>query len=114
MSDPILTIEPDGTLRYDCGADVVVRVQLHRRNGTKKCPVELLYQNVPVVSTDSNLRELRDIQSLLQHANSRSKGAPIDWHDVLMSVARDLPEKAAPGDVHATLVRADNVHEEPI
>ena len=88
----VKTIEPDGTLRYGCGPDVVVRVQLHRRNGTKKCPVELLHQNTSVIATDSNLRELRDIESLLKHATTRCPG--VDWHDVLTEIAKALPPKA--------------------
>src|SRR5215212_9916272 len=56
MSIPVVAIiESDGTLRYDCGQDIAVRVLLHRRNGTKKCPVELLYQNTSVLMTESNL-----------------------------------------------------------
>jgi hypothetical protein len=74
MSTPIISIvEPDGTLRYTYGQDVAVRVALHRRNGTKKCPVELLYQGTAVLATDSNLRELRDIESLLNHASAQQK-----------------------------------------
>jgi hypothetical protein len=85
-------IDPDGTLHYDCGHDIAVRVALHPRNGTKKCPVELLYQGRSVLSTDSNLRELRDIESLLKHAGTRQKD--IDWHEILTAVASELPEKA--------------------
>jgi hypothetical protein len=62
MSLPVLmTTEADGTLRYGY-QDLAVRVGLHKRAGTKKYPVELLLQGQRVVSTDANLRELRDIQ----------------------------------------------------
>src|SRR5215475_2516340 len=54
--------EPDGTLKYLLPAqDVIVRVLAQRRNGTKKCPVELLHQADLVVATDCNLRDLRDL-----------------------------------------------------
>jgi putative DNA primase/helicase len=93
MSIPVVTtIEPDGTLRYDCGQDIAIRVKLHQRNGTKRCPVELLYQNMAVLATDSNLRDLRDIESLFKHATTRQGG--VDWHAVLTAVAKELPEKA--------------------
>jgi len=91
MSIPVI-IEADGTLRYEYNPDVAVRVALHRRNGTKKCPVELLYQGSSVLATDSNLRELRDIESLFKHATTRQKA--VDWHDILTAVAKELPEKA--------------------
>jgi RecA-family ATPase len=86
----ISIIEPDGTLRYDCGENIAVRVALHRRNGTKRCPVELVYKNEPLLATDSNLRDLRDIESLLKHASSLLKDVP--WHEILTAVARILPE----------------------
>jgi hypothetical protein len=91
MSIPVI-IEADGTLRYEYNPDVAVRVALHRRNGTKKCPVELLYQGSSVLAIDSNLRELRDIESLLKHATTRQKA--VDWHEILTTVAKELPEKA--------------------
>lgn len=77
----IRIIEPDGTLRYDCGQDIAVRVALHRRNGTKKCPIEVLHEQTVLLATDSNLRELRDIESLLKHATSLKSGIP--WHENL-------------------------------
>jgi RecA-family ATPase len=67
-------------------------VALHRRNGTKKCPVELLYHGASVLATDTNLRELRDIESLLKHANTVHKHD--DWHAILTAVARELPEQS--------------------
>lgn len=87
-----LITEPDGTLRYECGQDIVVRVQLHRRNGTKKCPVELRYQDTTVLSTDGNLRDLREIESLNKHALTLCNGVP--WHEILTAIANELPDKA--------------------
>ena len=50
MSLPLVSItELDGTLRYDYGQDIAVRVKLHQRNGTPRCPVELLYHGEPVL-----------------------------------------------------------------
>ena len=93
MSFPIVSIvEPDGTLRYDCGQDIAVRVALHRRNGTKKCPVELLHQGTPLLATDSDLRNLHDIETLFKHASTLLKSVP--WHEILTAVAKVLPEKA--------------------
>ena len=34
----VSTIEPDGTLRYDCGQDIAIRVALHQRNGQQDVP----------------------------------------------------------------------------
>jgi hypothetical protein len=92
MSTPLVQIiEPDGTLRYDCGQDIAVRVALHRRNGTKRCPVELLHQGTPLLATDSDLRNLRDIESLLRHATTLLSSVP--WHEILTAVAKALPDK---------------------
>jgi hypothetical protein len=53
--------EPDGTLKYLFAAhDVIVRVLAQRRNGTRKCPVEIRHQADLVLATDCNLRDLRD------------------------------------------------------
>jgi RecA-family ATPase len=87
-----MTAELDGTLRYECSQDIVVRVQLHRANGRKKCPVELLYQDTSILATDANLRELRDIESLNKHALTLCNS--VLWHEVLTAVAKDLPDKA--------------------
>jgi hypothetical protein len=93
MNVPVTLIcEPDGTLRYNCGEGVTVRGLLHHRNGTKKCPVELLYKDTSVIKTHSNLHDLRDIESLLKHANTLQAGVP--WHEILTAVARELPDKA--------------------
>jgi hypothetical protein len=93
MSTKIISIiEPDGTLRYDCEQDIAVRVALHRRNGTKKCPVELLHQGTPLLATDSNLRDLRDIETLFKHASTLLKH--VNWHAILTAVAKALPDKA--------------------
>ena len=90
MSLPVSkTTDPDGTLCYSY-QDLTVRVGLHKRNGTKKCPVELLYQGSAVISTDANLRELRDIQALATHADALQKHP--DWYPLLMEVAKELPE----------------------
>src|SRR4051794_38323236 len=48
----------------------------------------------------------------MRHAGTLCKDVP--WHEALTAVARDLPEKAAPGDIHATLLRADTVEEEKV
>ena len=45
----VCTIEPDGTLRYDCGQDLAVRVGLHRKNGGRAYPVELLHQGASLL-----------------------------------------------------------------
>jgi AAA domain len=86
-------IEPDGTLRYDCGQDIAIRVGLHRKNGHRTYPVELLHQGIPLLSTDTNLRDLRAIENLRTHADALHKHP--DWHAMLTAVARELPEKAS-------------------
>jgi hypothetical protein len=92
MSLPLIkTPEADGTLHYSY-QDLAIRVGLHRRNGSKKYPVELLYKGNAVLPTDANLRELRDIQALAQHANELAKHP--DWYPMLVSVAGELPETA--------------------
>ena len=85
-------IEPDGTLRYDCGPDIAIRVGLHRKNGHRTYPVELLHQGDSLLSTDCNLRDLRTIENLRTHADTLHKHP--DWHAILTAVARELPEKA--------------------
>ena len=85
-------IEPDGTLRYDCGQDIAIRVGLHRKNGHRTYPVELLHQGTPLLATDCNLRDLRTIENLRTHADALHKHP--DWHAILTAVARELPEKA--------------------
>jgi hypothetical protein len=94
MSLKVTTLtDPDGTLRYLFpDQDVIVRVLVHRRNGTKKCPVELLHQADLVLATDSDLRQLRDVETLNKHANTLRTGPP--WHEILTAVAADLPEHA--------------------
>jgi RecA-family ATPase len=83
--------EHEGTLRYECASqDVVVRVFVQRRNGTKKCPVELLHQGDVVLATDCNLRELRDLENLHRHASTLRKGP--GWHEILTAIAAELPE----------------------
>ena len=89
----VSTIEPDGTLRYDCGQDIAIRVGLHRKNGHKTYPVELLHQGSALLSTDCNLRDLRTIENLRTHADTLHKHP--DWHAILTAVARELPEKAS-------------------
>ena len=94
MSIAIVTmIEPDGTLRYDCGHDIAIRVGLHRKNGHRTYPVELLHQGTALLSTDCNLRDLRTIENLRTHADALHKHP--DWHAMLTAVARELPEKAS-------------------
>jgi hypothetical protein len=97
-------IDPDGTLR--CGhQDLTATVAVHKRNGTKKCPVELLYQGTSILSTDANVRELRDIQTLAQHANERHKHA--DWYDLLVEVAKKVLEQdQAPARMPAVRISA--------
>jgi RecA-family ATPase len=93
MSLPVtLTTELDGTLHYECGEDIAVRVQLHRSTGRKKYPVELLYQGTSVLVTDANLRELRDIETVNKHALALCNA--VRWHEVLTAIAKELPEKA--------------------
>ena len=93
MSTPItMTIEPNGTLRYDCGQDIAVRVALHQRNGSKTYPVEVLHQEAAILSTDTNLRDLRAIEGLYKYANTVHKRD--DWLDILTAVAQALPAKA--------------------
>src|SRR6516165_7346555 len=63
--------ESDGTLKYlVADHDVIVRVLAQRRNGTKKCPVELFHQAGLVLVTDCDLRQLRDVETLYKHANT--------------------------------------------
>jgi putative DNA primase/helicase len=93
MSIAIVSMkELDGTLRYDCGQDIGVRVGLHQKNGHKTYPVELLHQGTPILSTDCNLRDLRTIENLRTHADALHKHP--DWHAILTAVARELPEQA--------------------
>ena len=93
MSPPLVsTCEPDGTLRYDYGQDIAVRVKLHQRNGTPRCPVELLYQGEPVLATKTDLSDLRNVESLFKHATQRQKD--VDWHAILTLVAAALPDEA--------------------
>jgi RecA-family ATPase len=85
------TKEPEGTLRYECAPqDVVVRVFVQRRNGTKKCPVEILHQGGVILATDCNLRELRDLENLQKHAGTLRNGPA--WHEILTAVAAELPD----------------------
>jgi hypothetical protein len=94
VSIPVQTqTEPDGTLTYLLPTqDVIVRVLAHRRNGTKKCPVELFHQADLVLATDCDLRQLRDVETLYKHANTLRNGPA--WHEILTTVAAELPEHA--------------------
>ena len=93
MSLPLVSItELDGTLRYDYGQDIAVRVKLHQRNGTPRCPVELLYHGEPVLTTKADLSDLRHIENLNKHALNRQKD--VDWHTILTLVAAALPDEA--------------------
>ena len=96
MRSPVLTTDPDGTLRYDCEQGIAIRVALHRRNGTHKCPVEVLHQGATVLSTDTNLRDLRDIENVLKHVKGLlgKYVSPQDMHIILTTVASALPETA--------------------
>src|SRR5262245_61737874 len=83
--------EADGTLTYLFPAqDVIVRVLAQRRNGTKKCPVELLHQADVVLTTDCDLRHLHDVETLYKHANTLRNGPA--WHEILTAVAAELPD----------------------
>jgi len=85
---------PKAPLQYECPQqDVVVRVLLQRRNGTKKCPIALLHQGDMILATDSNLRDLRDVEALQKHAGVLRQGP--NWHEILTAVAAALPEHAA-------------------
>jgi hypothetical protein len=89
----VSTIEPDGTLRYECGAhDITIRVGLHRKNGHKTYPVQLLHQGTPLLGTDTNLRDLGAIERLRTHADALHKDP--DWHAIFMAVVEKLPETA--------------------
>jgi hypothetical protein len=90
--------EPDGTLKYVFPAqDVIVRVLAQRRNGTKRCPVELLHQAGIVLATDCNLRDLHDLEQLQKHAGTLRNGPA--WHEILTAVAAALPNQVhAPWD----------------
>jgi hypothetical protein len=103
MSDAVNVIEirePDGKLRYDWEAAqaIAVRVALYQRNGTRKCPVELLHEGRTILSTDADLRTLRDIESLFRHASTLLKDVPtlkdVPWLDILTAVAKKLPKEA--------------------
>ena len=92
MSLPVIkTTDTDGMLRYSY-QDLAIRVSPHRRNGTKKSPVELLYQGNSILSTDANLRELRDLQTLATHADALQKHE--HWHRFLVEVTKHLQEQA--------------------
>ena len=87
--------ESDGTLKYlVADHDVIVRVLAQRRNGTKKCPVELFHQAGLVLVTDCDLRQLRDVETLYKHANTLRTGPP--WHEILTTVAAALPDHVPP------------------
>src|SRR5262245_7492212 len=92
MSLSVVTqTEPDGSLKYLFAEhDVMVRVLGQRRNGAKKCPVELWHQAGLVLTTDCDLRQLRDVHSLFQHAEALRKGPA--WHEILTAVAAELPD----------------------
>ena len=93
MSTPVtMTIEPNGTLRYDCGHEIAVRVALHQRNGGKTYPVEVLHQDTALASTDCDLRNLHAIESLYKYVNTVHKLD--DWLSILTAVAKALPAKA--------------------
>src|SRR5262245_29747379 len=103
MSDEIRFdqhIEPDGKLRYDCQTvqDIAVRVALHERNGTKKCPVEVLHQGDVVISTDADMRQLRDIKELFQHTatvlHDHANLKDVLWLKLFTAVAKLLPKDA--------------------
>jgi hypothetical protein len=85
-------LEPDGTLRYTCDAiqDIAVRVAIHQRNGSKRCPVELLHQGEAFLETESDLGNLRDIETLFKHASEFSKDIP--WHQLLTTIGKALPK----------------------
>lgn len=87
------TQESDGTLCYAGGADMAIRVGLQHRNGHKTYPVELLFQGQPVLRTDTNLRDLRAVETLRLHANEIKKHP--DWHAFLAAVAWELPPAAS-------------------
>jgi hypothetical protein len=90
--------EPDGTLKYLLpDQDAIIRVLAQRRNGTKRCPVELFHQATLILSTDANLRSLRDLEDVLRHVGEACKGLPaasLPWHAMLTTVAAALPEEA--------------------
>ena len=90
----VQVIEPDGRLRYDCETikDIAVRVALHQRNGTKRCPVELLHQGEVFLATESDLGNLRDIETLFKHASEFSKDVP--WHQLFTAIGKVLPKQA--------------------
>jgi len=90
----IQVIEPDGRLRYDCETvkDIAVRVAVQQRNGSKKCPVELLHEGEAFLETECDLGSLRDIETLLKHASEFLKDIP--WHPILTAVGKALPKHA--------------------
>jgi len=94
MSLSFLTqTDHDGTLRYlFADQDVIIRVLAQRRNGTRKCPVELFHQADMVLATDCDLRQLHAVEALYKHANTLRAGPP--WHEMLTAVAAELPDYA--------------------
>ena len=103
MSDeiiPIQIVEPDGKLLYTCDTvkHIGVRVALHERNGTKRCPVEVLHEGKAVISTDADLRQLRDVEGLFKHTTTLLKDIPalkdVPWLAIFTAVAKMLPKEA--------------------
>jgi hypothetical protein len=90
----VQVMEPDGRLLYNCKTikDIAVRVAVDQRNGTKKCPVELLHQGEVFLATDSDLGNLRDIETLFKHASQFFKDVP--WHQLFTAIGTALPKQA--------------------
>jgi hypothetical protein len=106
-------IEQDGTLRYHCETieGVAVRVALHQRNGSKRCPIALLHQGEAFLATECDLGNLRDIETLFKHASQFFKEVP--WHQIFTAIGTVLP-KQTPSTLRAVVRSMDEVEERDI
>jgi hypothetical protein len=89
------TIEPDGTLIYTWGDDVVVTVKPHQANRRGQYPVTVHYKGKTLNTARVNLLDLKDRNDLQQHCGTLD--GEIAWLERFVEVASILPDQETVG-----------------